>query len=118
MAAKREPISCWLVSEGRVLASANLANTRSTRRRGLIGVGHVENPLVLSPCRWIHTVGTRVDLDVAYLDAEGVVIKMTRVAPMRLTAPVRGAHQVIEAAEGSFERWNLRLGDRVELRGQ
>ena len=117
MGARREPISCWLVSEGRVLASANLANTWRTRRRGLIGVGHVENPLVLSPCKWIHTFGTRVDLDVASLDHSGTVIKMCRVSPMRLTPPVRGAHQVIEAAEGSFERWNLRLGDRVEVRG-
>lgn len=117
MASKRETISCWLVSDGRVLASADLANTRRSRRRGLIGVGHVENPMVLAPCRWIHTLGMRVDLDVAYLDESGVVIKMVHVAPMRFTAPVRGARQVIEAAEGSFERWNLRLGDRVEVRG-
>jgi uncharacterized membrane protein (UPF0127 family) len=101
-----------------VLASANLANTRATRRRGLIGVAYVENPLVITPCRWIHTFGTRVDLDVAYLDEAGTVIKMCRISPMRITAPVRTARQVIEAAEGSFERWNLRLGDRVEVRGQ
>ena len=40
-----EPV--WLVSEGRVLAAAKLATSRSDRRRGLIGVTSVDEPLVL-----------------------------------------------------------------------
>ena len=30
---------------------------------------------MIEPCRWIHTVGMRFPIDVAYLDADGVVVK-------------------------------------------
>lgn len=113
----RAPLpTAWLVSEGRVLASADVANTAATRRRGLIGRGFVEGAFVLTPCRWVHTVGMRVDLDVAYVDAEGTVIKVERLKPWRIAAPVRKCRTVVEAAAGSFERWNLTVGDRVEVR--
>jgi uncharacterized membrane protein (UPF0127 family) len=58
----------------------------------------------------------RLDLDVAYLDAEGIVIKMEHLRPLRIAAPVRGCITVVEAAAGSFERWDLRIGDRIEVR--
>ena len=34
----------------------------------------------------------------------------------RMGWPVRDAAWVIEAQAGAFERWNLRVGDTVELR--
>jgi uncharacterized membrane protein (UPF0127 family) len=55
-------------------------------------------------------------IDVAHLDSEGVVIRSTQMPPHRLGVPVRGAHTVIEAEAGAFERWNLKVGDLVELR--
>jgi uncharacterized membrane protein (UPF0127 family) len=113
----RTPLpTAWLVSEGRVLASADVADTAAARRRGLIGRGHIEGAFVLVPCKWIHTVGMRLDLDVAYVDREGTVIKTERLAPWRVAAPVRHSATVIEAVAGSFERWNLQVGDRVEVR--
>lgn len=113
----RAPLpTAWLVSEGRVLASADVANTASARRRGLIGRGFVDGAFVLTPCKWVHSIGMRLDLDVAYLDAEGTVIKVERLAPWRVAAPVRRSTTVVEAAAGSFERWGLAVGDRVEVR--
>jgi uncharacterized protein len=113
----RDPLpTAWLMSEGRVLASADVANTRSARRRGLIGRGVVEGAFVLTPCKWVHSVGMRLDLDVAYLDAEGTVIKTERLVPLRVAAPVRRCATVVEASAGSFERWDLKVGDRVEVR--
>ncbi|MGB0113425.1 MAG: DUF192 domain-containing protein, partial [Ilumatobacteraceae bacterium] len=65
----------WLVSDARVLASAELASTRSERRRGLLGRTDIEGAFVIEPCRWIHTIGMRFPIDVAYLDRDGVVVK-------------------------------------------
>jgi hypothetical protein len=113
----RTPLpTAWLVSEGRVLASADVANTRSARRRGLIGRGFIDGAFVLTPCKWVHTIGVRLDIDVAYLNTEGVVIKIERLVPLRIAAPVRHCAVVVEAAAGSFERWGLQMGDRVEVR--
>jgi uncharacterized membrane protein (UPF0127 family) len=114
---QRTPLpTAWLVSEGRVLASADVANTAAARRRGLIGRGFVDGAFVLTPCKWVHTIGMRLDLDVAYLDRDGAVIKTERLAPLRIATPVRHCVTVVEAAAGSFERWDMQVGDRVEVR--
>ena len=78
----------WLVCDGNVLASAEVADERSTRRRGLLGRDGVEGAFVITRCRWVHTIGMRFPLDVAYLDAEGVVLKTMRMSRHRLGIPV------------------------------
>lgn len=109
-----EPV--WLVCEGRVLASAMRATTRRDRRRGLIGVDEIRDAFVLEPCRWIHTFGMKVDIDVAYLDHEGRVLRTEHVKRNRVSALQFRAHSVVEAASGSLQRWNLRVGDMIEVR--
>lgn len=106
----------WLVSQGRVLASAEVALDRRARRRGLLGRDDVEGALVLRPCRWVHTLGMRFPIDVAYLDAEGVVVKTIHMRRHRVGVPVFRGSTVIEAHEGAFARWGLRVGDVVEIR--
>ena len=108
--------NAWLVAQGRVLASATVADTRREQRRGLIGERDPEFALVLPGCNWVHTFGVRCALDVAYLDEHSQVLRVQRLAPMRLPLPVRGARTVVEAKAGSFDRWGLRLGDVIEVR--
>jgi hypothetical protein len=108
--------NAWLVAQGRVLASATVADTRAQRRRGMLGQKHPEFALVLPNCRWVHTIGMRCALDVAYLDDESRVMKVQQLSPMRLPLPVLAAHSVVEARAGSFERWGVRVGDIVEVR--
>ena len=107
---------CWLVSNGNVLASAELAESHADRGRGLIGRDGIEGALVLERTKWIHTLGMKFAIDVAHLDSTGLVVKISHVRPHRLGAYVRGAARVVEAQAGAFERWGLRLGDIVELR--
>lgn len=71
---------------------------------------------MLSKCRSVHTVGMKFAIDVAYLDAGGVVLKVAHMQPNRVGMPVRKAITVIEAQAGAFERWGLKLGDKMELR--
>ena len=106
----------WLVSDARVLASAQVADDRSSRRRGLLKLDDFEGALVIEPCRWIHTVGMRFPIDVAYRDADDVVIKTIQMHRNRVGVPVGRARSVIEAEAGAFARWGLRVGDVVEVR--
>lgn len=106
----------WLVSDARVLASADVADDRRTRRRGLLGRNGLEGALVLPRCRWIHTLGMRFPLDVAFVADDGTVVKVAHMARHRLGLPVRAASWVIEAEAGAFERWGLAVGAEVELR--
>ena len=105
-----------MVSDARVFASADVASSRSARRNGLIGRDGFEGALVLRPCRWVHTIGLRFPLDVAYLDDEGVVLKTARMARRRVGVPVWKARTVVEAEAGAFERWGLQIGDVIEVR--
>jgi uncharacterized membrane protein (UPF0127 family) len=58
----------------------------------------------------------RFAIDVAFCDAEGVVLRTVALVPWRLSPYVHQAAFVIEAQAGAFDRWQLRVGDRVELR--
>lgn len=107
---------CWLVSGGHVLASAERADDRRSRALGLLGRSGVEGALVLTKCRSVHTVGMKFAIDVAYLDPDGVVLKVVHMRRHRIGMPVWKAATVVEAQAGAFERWGLNVGDTVELR--
>lgn len=107
---------CWLVSGGHVLASAEVARSRAAKVRGLLGRASIEGALVIDKCRSVHTIGMKFPVDVAYLDAEGVVLKIVHMRPFRIGVPVWASARVVEAASGAFERWGLQVGQTVELR--
>ena len=108
--------SAWLVTDGRVIASADIANDRASRRKGLCGQTQIEGAFVIPNCRWVHTFGMRVPIDVAYLDVDGNVIKTVQMSKMRLGAPVWNARTVVEAQKGAFARWGVHVGNKIEVR--
>lgn len=105
----------WLLRDGEVLASLEVAETRSARRKGLLGRDGIEGALLLRPARSVHSIGMRFPLDVAWCDRDLVVLRVCRLGRHRMTRPVARAHAVIEAEAGSFARWNLTVGDALEL---
>lgn len=107
---------CWLVSDGHVLASAERADDRRSRARGLLGRTGIEGALVLTKCRSVHTIGMKFPIDVAYLDPSGVVLKTAHMRRHRIGLPVWKASIVVEAEAGAFERWGLHVGDQLEVR--
>jgi uncharacterized membrane protein (UPF0127 family) len=103
---------------GEVVANAvELADTRATRRRGLLGRDGLDpsTALVLSPCFSIHTVNMRFAIDVAFVDRGGVVVRILRdMRPWRL-AIVPRARAAIEMAAGGLSARDIRVGDRLYL---
>ena len=154
----------WLLRDDKVLASLEVADSRSARRRGLLGRDGFEGVLLFEGTRSVHSVGMRFPIDVAFcgpdLGADDVaggrladdphdpdgrsdwaresqpqrgeapsgdatcppmrfdVLKTMRVEPHRITLPVWKARHVLEAEAGSFARWGLCVGDRLEIRGE
>jgi uncharacterized membrane protein (UPF0127 family) len=107
----------WLLRDGEVLAAAEVADGFGQRLRGLLGRDGVAGALVLPHARSVHTVGMRFPLDVAYCDRDLTVLGTTTMRPYRLGRPRLRARYVIEAEAGAFERWRLRPGDQLELKG-
>ena len=104
----------WLLRDGEVLASLEVADQRSARRKGLLGRDSIEGALLLTPARSVHTIGMRFPIDVAWLDADLTVLRTARLPRNRLSRPVLRARGVLEAEAGSFARWGVQIGDQLE----
>ncbi len=106
----------WLLRDGDVLASAEVADGLVERSRGLLGRTGYDGALVLRRTRSVHTLGMRFAIDVAFCDRDLLVLGVTRMPPWRIAMPRRRCRCVVEAEAGGFERWGLRVGDQLELR--
>lgn len=108
----------WLLRDGEVVASLEVATTVTARARGLLGRDGVDGAIALRPARSVHTVRMRFPIDVAFCDRDLVVLRTVTMARNRIGRPVRRSHCVIEAEAGSFAHWNLKAGDQLEIRGE
>ncbi|MEI8321896.1 MAG: DUF192 domain-containing protein [Actinomycetes bacterium] len=106
----------WLMLDDKVLASISSAKSRKARRIGLRGVERINTPLFLQPCRWVHTFGMKTPLSVLYINNGGEVVKIQELKKNRLPLPVVKARCVLEADADAPRRWNLHVGDVVEIR--
>ncbi len=107
----------WLLREGEVLAALEVADGMAGRARGLLGRDGLDGAMLIRPARSVHTVGMRFPIDVAFCDREMKVIDTVCMARYRIGRPRLKARCVIEAEAGAFERWGLRPGDRLEIKG-
>ena len=106
----------WLLRDGDVLASAEIATSIAQRSKGLLGKKGYEGALILHHTSSVHSIGMRFAIDVAFLNRKLVVVDVAHVAPWRVALPRMRARSILEAEAGAFERWNLRVGDELELR--
>src|SRR5262245_33268145 len=106
----------WLLRDGDVLAAADVVTRFGERLRLALGPEQLDGVLLLQPARTAHTLRTRTPIDVAFCNRELVVVSTRRLRPRRVGRPCWRHHLVIEAEAGAFERWQLRLGDRLEVR--
>jgi uncharacterized protein len=105
----------WLLRDGQVLASLEIADSFAARNRGLLGRSGIEGAMWLPNLRGVHSIGMRFPLDVAFLDKDLVVVDAVRLRRYSMTRPRLGARSVLEAEAGAFDRWGLKVGDRLEV---
>jgi len=100
-----------------VADTVEVADTRATRKRGLLGRDGLApgSALVISPCFAVHTAFMRFAIDVMFIDGDGYVVHAVHnMGKWRMAASVR-AQQVIELPAGELEKRGVRVGDRVYL---
>lgn len=107
----------WLLREGEVLAALEVAEGFTARSRGLLGREGIEGAMLIKPARSVHTVGMRFPIDVAFCDGDLTVLATITMRRFRLSRPRLTARCVVEAEAGAFERWSLRPGDHLEIKG-
>jgi uncharacterized membrane protein (UPF0127 family) len=103
---------------GRRLASRiDVAFDSKTRRRGLLGRDGMSegSALVIAPCSAVHTCFMTFEIDVAFVDRQGRVLKTVHaLPPWRAGGSLRG-FAAIELPAGTLERSGTTPGDRLIL---
>lgn len=106
----------WLLRDGEVLAALEVTESREERMVGLLNRDGIEGAILIRPARSVHSVGMQFTLDVAFCTKDLVVVRTLCLRPGRMTRPCLRGGCVIEAESGAFERWDLRVGDQLEIR--
>jgi len=107
--------AAWLLRDGKVLSSADVAEGFYDRSKGLLGRSGYDGAMLLPHTRSVHTAGMRFAIDVAILDRDLVVLDTLRLGTWRVSLPRLRGRSVLEAQAGAFDRWSLRPGDRLEI---
>ena len=108
-------MAALVLGNGRRISLA-VADTRSSRRRGLLGRDSADGGAVLiTKCRSVHTLGMRFAIDVAHLDTTMHVLRVRTMSPRRVGPIVWRSRHVLEADAGAFACWQLTVGDRVQV---
>ncbi len=87
---------------------------------GLLGTASIADGegLWIVPCRSVHTLGMRYPIDVAFLDARGVVVGILGgLPPNRIGRVVRDARGALELRSGILAVTGTVTGDRLEFEG-
>jgi uncharacterized membrane protein (UPF0127 family) len=106
----------WLIREGEVLASLEVAESMTARLKGLAGRNQLEGALLLRPPLVLHTIGLAFAVDVAFCDADLKVLSTLRLHRWRVALPRLAARRLVVAEAGAFERWRLEVGDPIEVK--
>ena len=96
------------------------ASTFLSRFVGLLGTAAIgeDEGLWIVPCRGVHTLGMRYPIDVAFLDARGVVVgTLEGLPPNRVGRVFRGARGALELRSGTLAATGTVPGDRLEFEG-
>jgi uncharacterized protein len=101
-----------------VARDVEMAATRASRRRGLLGRDAMDaaSALVLAPCCAIHTAHMRFAIDVMFVNREGRVLKIAaRMVPWRIAIAPR-ACAAVEMSAGSAAAHAVEVGDYLSVR--
>ena len=114
-----DPGAPWILRNARhggiVARAIETAFDSPTRNRGLLGRSGLadDQALILAPCSSIHTFFMQFAIDVAFMDRDGVVLRVRQaLGPWRVQIAFR-AFAVIEFASGRLDRSDTRAGDRL-----
>ncbi len=107
-----------IAGRGPLAGYVRVASGFGSRLRGLLGTRALDpgHGLLLVPCTSIHMFFMSIPLDVAFLDADGMVVDIYKnIKPWRMSRLHPEAFAALELAAGTFEAAGLERGDRLEF---
>jgi hypothetical protein len=95
-----------------------MAETPPERMRGLLARPPLQpgEAMLIAPCRMVHTIGMAYPLDLAFLDRQGRIRKLSAAVKPTRMAGCLSAHATLEMPAGEIARVGLAVGDALEWR--
>ena len=92
-----------------------VADTPWQRMRGLLGYPplQADQGLLIRPCNMVHTVGMRYPIDIVYIDASGLILKVVASLPPLRASVCLQARDVLELKAGVAAAMGLQKGQQV-----
>ena len=106
----------WLVRDEEVLATVTVLSGWRSAIAGAWMPEASDSPVIVKPAFWAQSIASPFDADVAFLNAEGVVVRTLRLPRNRVALPAFSARAVLRAKKGAFGTWDVKIGDEMELR--
>jgi hypothetical protein len=103
----------WLLRQGAVLASLDVASSASAAQRS---DGDSVGAQIRHGARLAANLGTRGVRDLAWLDKDLVVRDISHLGSFGVRLCPHNCSIVLLADRGAFERWQLACGDQLEVR--
>jgi hypothetical protein len=101
----------WEDGRGTPSVEARFLEGFGRRLRGLLGTDDTAPPVILEPCRAIHTFGMGYAIDVAFVASDGKVTRAERGVGARRHLESSGARWVLErpASSGPWPEAGMRI---------
>ena len=94
------------------------ANTFWERFKGLLFYKSpiMEEGLLITRCNSIHMFFMKFPVDAVFLDQTNTVVKVAEnLKPWSFISPVRHAHSTLELPSETIKKWNICVGDTINL---
>lgn len=95
-----------------------IADSFLTRLKGLLGKPCLPDGwcLVLKPCRSVHTMFMRFDIDIIFVDSHNTVVSaINNMSPFRFSSYVRDSYLTIEFPAGTIKSTCTTPGDMIKI---
>ena len=98
-------------------AKADVANTSSTRRTGLLKHSKLDpgEGLWIVPCESVHTFFMKFPIDVIFLNRKKQVVKLRENMVRSRIAFALFGHSVVELPVGAIRESGTQVGDQIEI---
>ena len=109
-----------LQSDPTALPRIHRAHSFTQRLLGLLARSplQADEALFIAPCNSVHTVLMAYAIDVAFVDREGVVLKLVCGLKPYRAAACWGAYGVVEFAAGAAHAWGVGQGSSLDIKPQ
>ncbi|MFA7636287.1 MAG: DUF192 domain-containing protein [Monoglobales bacterium] len=102
-----------------IAGDAIMADTFFARLSGLLpkkALAEGEG-VILKPCKQVHTYFMGFNIDVIFLSENNRIIHMeSRMEPGHVSPYIKKAHSILEVPEGTIDKWELKVGDVLDIR--